>query len=224
MASPAPATHEHPVVDVGPRSAPSSNPSPRGSGARWRLPSPASVGEMYEGRMCGAAATSSARPVTPVSTSRLSRPALWAPSMSVSSRSPITSGRSPPTRRTVSSNSGVSGLPATTGSLPEKLATACTRTPLPGPRPFRVGTVKSVFEANHGSPCLTRIAPSVTVRHDRSGLYPETTATGSSSVEEDRAQPLLGERLDQTGAADHEHRRAGRAPARDQPGRRLGGG
>ena len=49
------------------------------------------------------------RSVTPVITSRLSSPARWAPSMSVSSRSPTTSGRSPPTRRT---SRGTAAVPA----------------------------------------------------------------------------------------------------------------
>ncbi len=58
-------------------------------------------------------------------TSRESASHRFAPSMSVSSRSPTTSGRSAPIRCTVSSNSGRNGLPATTsGPWP---TTACDR-------------------------------------------------------------------------------------------------
>ena len=71
---------------------------------------------MYVGRSLGRAR----RPARPARSRRSApaasrRPIACAPSMSVSSRSPTISGRSPPTRRTVSSNSGRSGLPATTG-------------------------------------------------------------------------------------------------------------
>ena len=60
------------------------------AGARPARPGPA---RRTSGAPRGERATSSSSPVTPVSTSRLSQPIVTAPSMSVSSRSPITSGR-----------------------------------------------------------------------------------------------------------------------------------
>ena len=47
-----------------------------------------------------------------------------------------------------------------------------TSAPLPGPGPDGVGTVRSVFEATHGRPSRTRIAPAITVDQRRSAWKP----------------------------------------------------
>ena len=57
--------------------------------------------------------------------------------MSVSSRSPTTSGRLAPVRATASACSGGSGLPATTGCCPVACAITWTSEPLPGCTPAR---------------------------------------------------------------------------------------
>ena len=120
----------------GPRQPPSDTASVGHLGHRlWRVEPAAGRPTMYVGRSSGPAATSSASPVTPVITSSESTPAAWAPSMSVSSRSPTISGRSPPHRRTVSSSSGRAGLPATTGSTPLNRRSVSTSTPWPGATP-----------------------------------------------------------------------------------------
>src|SRR3954462_1099363 len=104
-----------------------------------------------------------------------------AASISVSSPSPTTRGRLPPTRRIVSSNNGGSGFPATTGFRPVNRATTSTNTPLPGPAPWGVGTVISVFDATHGSPSRTSNAPATTVDQRRAPEYPDATARGAAS-------------------------------------------
>ncbi len=75
--------------------------------------------------------------------------------MSVSSRSPMTSGRRAPVRSTVSRCMGVSGLPATWGVPPVAVRTTSTRAPLPGAMPRSLGMVRSVLEANQGTPRWT---------------------------------------------------------------------
>jgi len=66
------------------------------------------------------------------STSRLSAPDLTALSMSVSRRSPTTSGCLAPVRSTDSWCSGGSGLPATSGLTPVAVAITWMNDPFPG--------------------------------------------------------------------------------------------
>ncbi len=75
--------------------------------------------------------------------------------MSVSSRSPTTSGRRAPERATASECSGGSGLPATTGFVPVAVTMTCTRDPLPGWMPRAVGSVASTLEATYQAPART---------------------------------------------------------------------
>lgn len=49
--------------------------------------------------------------------------------------------------------------------------------------------VRSVFDANHGTPRLTAYAISASCDHRRSGPYPCTAATGSSSAESTGTSP-----------------------------------
>ena len=98
---------------------------PQGQPARRRVTggcgssSPVRRSRGHEGRAQPRRCLSrSAGVATPVSTSRLGTSARLAPSMSVSSRSPTTSGRRAPVRRIDSWCSAISGLPAATGSTP----------------------------------------------------------------------------------------------------------
>ena len=95
-----------------------------------------------------------------MNTSRLAAPARTPPSMSVSSRSPTTSGCRAPVRATASACSGGSGLPATTGCCPVEATITWHSAPLPGCRPRPVGMVASAFEATYQAPAATASAPS----------------------------------------------------------------
>ena len=143
--------------------------------------------------------------------------------MSVSSRSPTISGRSPPTRRTVSSSSGRCGLPATSGSTPLNELSVSTSTPCPGATPYSVGNVRSVLLATHGRPSRMRTAACMMSRHthvrtvaadDRLGLV----------VHRHRLQAFGEQRLLQPGAAQQRDLRAVAEPVGQQPGRGLGRG
>ena len=80
--------------------------------------------------------------------------------MSVSSRSPTTSGCRAPLRATASACSGGSGFPAISGARPVAVAITWTRAPLPGCRPRGVGSVASAFEATNSAPAATASPPS----------------------------------------------------------------
>src|SRR5690349_14966937 len=140
------------------------------TGAWWGSNSEPRSRPTYVGRRSSGAATSSARPVTPVITSSDGSSRFRAPSMSVSRRSPTMRGRSPPTRRIVSSRSGGSGFPATTGSTLLKRVTISTSTPCPGASPPSSGKVRSVLLATHGRPSRILIAARMMSDHTRSGL------------------------------------------------------
>ncbi len=99
-------------------------------------------------------------PVTPVSTSRDGVPERTAEAMSVSSRSPTISGERAPARRTDSSCSARSGLPATRGTAPVAVRSIATSEPLPGSRPRSVGTEASVLLATHSAPAWIASAAS----------------------------------------------------------------
>src|SRR5205814_330694 len=83
---------------------------------RGQVSSPDRSSRTYAGG-CGAVAAS-VRVEMPVSTRAASHPALAAPSMSVSSRSPTTSGRPPPARSSAASRIGGFGLPKTSAYTP----------------------------------------------------------------------------------------------------------
>ena len=70
--------------------------------------------------------------LTPLSTNRLGRPAALAPAMSVSSRSPTTSGVRNVPRANASVSSVGCGLPATWGSLSVAARSAATIDAVPG--------------------------------------------------------------------------------------------
>ena len=89
--------------------------------------------------------------------------------MSVSSRSPTISGRSPAAPAHVSSSSGRDGLPATTGSTPVNRRSISTCTPCPGATPNAVGIVMSVLLATHHSPSRIRTAARMMSRQGTSG-------------------------------------------------------
>ncbi len=76
--------------------------------------------------------------VTPDSTSAKGHPRAVASAPSVDGRSPTTTPTVPKRRRT-RPTVGASGLPATSGSVPEAVATAATIAPAPGSRPSAVG-------------------------------------------------------------------------------------
>ena len=111
-ALPSPATTSAPSLDAGASSRPADRRRPSDSGRRVRLVQPTQVARDV-GRPHLGPGRAPARPDrSPRScTSSESTPASCAPSMSVSSRSPTISGRSPPHRRMVSSSSGRAGLP-----------------------------------------------------------------------------------------------------------------
>ncbi|CPW17527.1 Uncharacterised protein [Mycobacteroides abscessus] len=67
--------------------------------------------------------------------------------MSVSRRSPTTSGRAKLPRANASSMSARPGLPATTGSASVAVRNAATIDPFPGSRPRSVGRVASTLAA-----------------------------------------------------------------------------
>ncbi|SCE62263.1 hypothetical protein GA0115253_1102817 [Streptomyces sp. Termitarium-T10T-6] len=110
--------------------------------------------------------------------------------MSVSSRSPTTIGRFAPVRSTVSRCIGGSGFPATCGSAPVAIRTTSTAAPLPGAMPRAPGMVRSVLDANHGSPRRMAKLASANRPHVMSGPpYPWTTAAGSSSADSTGSRP-----------------------------------
>lgn len=114
--------------------------------------------------------------------------------MSVSSRSPTTSGRSAPVRSTVSRCMGGNGLPATCGVAPVAILTTSTAAPLPGAMPRPLGMVRSVFEANHGTPRATAYAASANRPQGMSGPpYPCATASRLVVRRLDRHQPALAQ-------------------------------
>ena len=117
-------------------------------------------------------------------------PAAVAPAMSVSRRSPTTSGRPARYRRAVCSSSATPGLPATTsGSRPTTRLSSATKEPFPGAMPREVGTVRSVLAATHGIPRSSAYAPSASIRQSSSGVQPCTTACGSSRADVTGVRP-----------------------------------
>ena len=159
--------------------------------------------------------------VTPVSTSRLAAPTRFAPSMSVSSRSPTTSGRREPSRSTDSRCSVVSGLPATIGRHPLASATTPTRAPLPGagPRGRGDGEVDVAGDPRqagpHGRGPLGEHPPP-DVRREPLGDRDRGLVEGA-----DRLQGAVAQRHLQPLAADDEDPGAGWDQTRDDPCRRL---
>ncbi len=83
--------------------------------------------------------------------------------MSVSSRSPTTSGRRAPVRATASACKGGSGFPAISGARPVAVAITWMRDPLPGCLPRGVGSVESAFEAMNRAPAATARPPSASI-------------------------------------------------------------
>ena len=126
---------------------------------------------------------------TPVRTSAVSKPALVPPRMSVSSRSPTTSGRSTPWWRAAVVNSGASGFPATSGTRPVAAPTAATSVPLPGAIPRACGIERSVLVATQSAPRPTANAASARSFHPSEGSKPWITASGVSSAEETICRP-----------------------------------
>ncbi len=115
-------------------------------------------------------------------------PERFAPRMSVSSRSPMTSGCCAPNRATAASKMARSGLPATIGRRPTAVCTAETSVPLPGAVPRACGIVQSVFVATHGMSSRGGAARSANAASARSvqatcGANPWITAAGESSAE-----------------------------------------
>ncbi len=164
---------------VGPdaRSASASACNPRRSAAR------------YPGRSAGAACTASLAVLTPVSTIRLGSPAATAPAMSVSSRSPTTSGVAKVPRLNASFISVGWGLPATSGFCWVATCNAATIEPLPGSNPRSEGSVRSTLAATQqrsgadGQRGLGQVRPRGVRRvplHHRDRTLVERAGTGRS--------------------------------------------
>ena len=143
--------------------------------------------------------------------------------MSVSSRSPTTSGRRAPVRRTASRWIGGSGLPATTGRRPVADRIASTRRPVARARcPVASGWWDRCWTPPRGCPVATAYAPSASSRHPTSGWKPDTTAAGSSSALATGVRPRSVERSHEPFATDNEHPGAGRQTSPPAPGRPPG--
>ena len=142
--------------------------------------------------------------------------------MSVSRRSPITSGCRAPVRMTDSRCSGGCGLPATTGALPVANSMTLSSDPLPGAVPCACGIVESALVATNSAPAL----------HREAALgEPAVVDAGTEAL--DDGERLLGGGRDgdeaalphgepQRRRADDEDLRLGRQPLREQAGRGLG--
>ena len=109
------------------------------------------------------AASSSVASETPVSTSSVAMPAARPPWMSVSSRSPTTSGAVAPTRRAAVCISAGAGLPATWGSSRVAVRRTATSAPLPGTGPRSLGRVGSTLHATQTAPARSATQASASV-------------------------------------------------------------
>ena len=199
---PDPSTRSRAVVH--PRPPPPARHRPSSSGAAQPgRPSAVRSRPTQVGRSSGPRPPGRAAPSRRSSPAASRVPASCAPAMSVCRLSPTISGRSPPTRRRVSSNSGRSGLPATCGLTPAKPLIIPTSVPCPGAGPSPVGSVGSVFVATHGSPFLISTAARMIVLHRTSGRVARTIATASCVADLDRLQPGLAQRLQQPVRAQH---------------------
>src|SRR5215472_578328 len=147
------------------------------------------VSATYVGRRRGGARRSSAGRETPVRTSRLSAPARWAASMSVSSRSPTTSGFLALVRMTDSRCRGGSGLPAISGVVPVACAMTWSSEPLPGWVPRGPGRVLSALVPTKRAPARTARPPSARLPYPMPGPHPWTTASGLSAAVETGLRP-----------------------------------
>ncbi|TWJ16410.1 hypothetical protein LX16_2141 [Stackebrandtia albiflava] len=113
----------------------------------------------------------------PLNTIRPGYPAALPPAMSVSQRSPTTSGRRAPACSAAWRNISGPGLPATrSGDRPTAAATTDTREPLPGSSPRGDGIVRSGLVAAHSAPSRTATAASASCSHPIPGPKPCTTA------------------------------------------------
>ena len=161
--------------------------------------------------------------VTPDSTSRLGQPTAFAPSMSVSNRSPTTIGRSEPLRSSDSRCMAGSGLPVTTGSCPVACCKAATSDPFPGsgPRGRRNRRVDVGRDPRHAAidrdRALGELSP---VQVGRVPLHHR----GQFAVGRvDRDEPAFAQRHLQSGRADDQHPGARRKLLGQMPRRRLRG-
>ncbi len=179
---------------------------------------------MKVGRCAGGACTASAAVLTPVSTIRLGRPAALAPAMSVSSRSPTTSGLVKVPRASASSISAGAGLPATRGSRAggglqcgDHGPVAGQQSPFGGQRQVEVGRhpQRSGPDRQRG---LRQLSPA---DGHRQALNDSHRALGEQPH---RGQPDAGDLGGQGVGADDEHRGVRRQALGEQPGRTLGTG
>ncbi len=152
------------------------------------------------------------------------------PLMSVSSRSPMNSGCSPPNRAIAASKIGRSGLPATTGIRPTAWCTADDERAVAGRDPRSTGIDQSMFVATHGTSGSAR-ANDASARcvQPRSGENPWMTAAGESSALDVTVKPGFLDDARQAEATRDQHRRpggherlrgAGPRPATTSPRRR----
>ena len=109
-------------------------------------------------------------------------PALRAPSMSVSSRSPTISGRSPPTRRTVSSSSGRSRLAGDHGLDARELREQPHQHAVPGPDAVRGRDVQVGVAGHPGQPGPDQDGGPHDLAPPDVRAVPLTTAAASSST------------------------------------------
>ena len=144
-------------------------------------------------------------------------------SMSVSSRSPTTSGARAPTRSTDSRMSGANGLPATTGARPVAAETAATRVPLPGAIPSGGGDGQVGVRGHEHRPGTDRVRRlrEVTPRHV--GAVPHEDGDRPLGGERDGLEATGTQRLGHPGTADREHPARRRHARRDLARAGLGG-
>src|SRR5262249_57140187 len=119
-----------------------------------------------------------------------SYPARTAPAMSVSRRSPTTSGRPAPAREAAVVKSAGAGLPTIeSGWRSSAVASTATSDPLPGNGPRGDGSVRSAFVAIHEAPARIATQPSASCAQPTSGEYPCTTAAGSADASATGVRP-----------------------------------
>ena len=102
--------------------------------------------------------------------------------MSVSRRSPTTSGADAPTRRAAVCISAGAGLPATCGSSRVAVRRTATSDPLPGSGPRSLGSVGSTLHATHTAPARNAMHASASVAYRSWGSRPWTTAVAPAAV------------------------------------------
>ena len=113
----------------------------------------------------GAAWTASAAVLTPVSTIRLGRSAALAPAMSVSRRSPTTSGSSKCAAcQRISHQARAPACRPPAARRRWRLAVRRPSTPFPGSSPRSVGSVRSTLAATHSAPARIASAASARIR------------------------------------------------------------